>query len=94
MDPAQMGMNGVAGMKYNMRAMAKLYESLSKSCFKKCVTRFSQPDLSVGELTCVDRCTLKFISTAQLVSEGMQTAHEQEMKQQQAMQQLGQQRPF
>eukprot|EP00467_Chlorarachnion_reptans_P003739 CAMPEP_0114525282 /NCGR_PEP_ID=MMETSP0109-20121206/22331_1 /TAXON_ID=29199 /ORGANISM="Chlorarachnion reptans, Strain CCCM449" /LENGTH=98 /DNA_ID=CAMNT_0001706833 /DNA_START=44 /DNA_END=340 /DNA_ORIENTATION=+ len=90
MDPSMLQQSGVQGVKYNMLAMTKLFDSMSKSCFSKCISRFNQPDLAVGEATCVDRCTLKFIQTAQLVTEEMQKAHETEIKQQQALQQMNQ----
>mmetsp|Transcript_10732 Transcript_10732/g.15992 ORF Transcript_10732/g.15992 Transcript_10732/m.15992 type:complete len:95 (+) Transcript_10732:18-302(+) len=94
MDPNQMPVSGVKAIKHNMVAMTKLYDSLSKNCFKKCVTRFSQPDLAVGELTCVDRCTLKYMATAKIVTEQMQKAAEMNMQRQQAMQSvMGSNRP-
>ncbi|GAB5371903.1 hypothetical protein AAMO2058_001619900 [Amorphochlora amoebiformis] len=86
MDPN--AMTGVQGIKYNLIAMAKLFDSLSKSCFKKCVSRFGQADLLVGEMTCTDRCTLKFMQTSEIVSQELQKAQQQEMKQQQAVAQM------
>lgn len=32
---------------------------MSQTCFKKCVVKFHDPDLAVGEMTCVDRCVGK-----------------------------------
>mmetsp|Transcript_14204 Transcript_14204/g.17013 ORF Transcript_14204/g.17013 Transcript_14204/m.17013 type:complete len:100 (+) Transcript_14204:55-354(+) len=91
MDPSQMpqGAAGLQALKFNMVAMSKLFSSMSQSCFKKCVSRYGQADLAVGEATCTDRCTLKFIAAAQMVTEEMQKAQEMEMQQMQARQQMG-----
>eukprot|EP00466_Bigelowiella_natans_P007061 jgi/Bigna1/130233/aug1.10_g4941 len=58
MDPSQMpqGAAGLQALKFNMVAMSKLF------------SRYGQADLAVGEATCTDRCTLKFIAAAQMVA--------------------------
>ena len=35
----------------------------------QCVTRYTEADLNVGEMACVDRCSAKFMEASQLVAE-------------------------
>ena len=30
-------------------------------CWKKCITKYSEPELAVGESICVDRCVVKYL---------------------------------
>jgi len=39
------------------------------ACKHKCVTRYLEADLNVGEMSCVDRCSAKFMETSKLVQE-------------------------
>lgn len=41
-------------------------------CFKKCVAEYREPDLSVGESTCVDRCVHKYWGAHQKVQDILQ----------------------
>jgi hypothetical protein len=34
---------------------------MTEQCFRKCVAKYSEADLSVGEATCVDRCVHKYM---------------------------------
>jgi hypothetical protein len=52
--------------------------SLTSTCFQKCVPRFRDSDLSVGEASCVDRCTLKFIETQNMVGEKLGKQNQQQ----------------
>lgn len=37
--------------------------SINETCWSKCMTKFAQPDLTIGELSCDDRCVLKYLAT-------------------------------
>lgn len=30
-------------------------------CYQKCVSQYKEPDMNVGELSCVDRCVAKYM---------------------------------
>ena len=36
------------------------------TCFKKCVPKFHESEMHVGELSCIDRCIFKYYETTQL----------------------------
>lgn len=43
--------------------------SISTVCWEKCVTKKNQPELSIGETACIDRCVLKYLATTTKVAE-------------------------
>uniref|UniRef100_A0A1X7VP96 Mitochondrial import inner membrane translocase subunit n=1 Tax=Amphimedon queenslandica TaxID=400682 RepID=A0A1X7VP96_AMPQE len=45
----------------NMKQYALVYNQLSEECFKGCVSRLSQRNLSDQELECVDSCAEKLL---------------------------------
>lgn len=61
--------------------------TLSAVCWEKCITKKSQPDLSMGELSCDDRCVIKYLATTTKVADVFQNI----MMQGQQPQQPGQQ---
>lgn len=66
-----------------------LFNKIASSCFSKCASRkHKEPDLSLGEMTCTDRCVSKYLEGQQLVGAVLQRANEAQMQQQQAMQQM------
>ena len=40
---------------------------MNATCAKKCFTKYSDSDLSVGEMTCIDRCAGKYMSAMTVV---------------------------
>ena len=42
---------------------------MTDQCFRKCVAMYKEPDLSVGEATCVDRCVHKYMTSHGKVQE-------------------------
>jgi len=52
-----------------MVAMSDMYTRMLKQCFEKCVDRFNESELSVGESSCCDRCVSKFIDGHRKVGE-------------------------
>lgn len=49
---------------------------MSNQCWKKCVSRFHDPDLSIGEATCVDRCVEKYVQAQQKIGQRLQQAQQ------------------
>ena len=42
---------------------------MTEQCFRKCVALYKEPELSVGEATCVDRCVHKYMTSHSKVQE-------------------------
>lgn len=49
---------------------------MSKLCFLKCVKKFGEPDLGVGEMACMDRCVVKYMHTVTEVAAKMQSMNQ------------------
>ena len=45
---------------------------MTEQCFRKCVAMYKEPELSVGEATCVDRCVHKYMTSHAKVQEILQ----------------------
>ena len=56
---------------------------MTEQCFRKCVALYKEPDLSVGEATCVDRCVHKYMTAHAKVQEilGKHAAQAQQLQQ-------------
>lgn len=50
---------------------------MSAACFRKCVTAYHSDELSVGEMTCIDRCTGKYYEAQTKVGEILKQSEEQ-----------------
>lgn len=75
--------------KTEMEMYTDLFNKIASSCFHKCASRkHKEPDLSLGEMTCTDRCVSKYLEGQQIVGAVLQQANEQQLQQQQAMQQM------
>eukprot|EP00529_Nitzschia_sp_RCC80_P034300 CAMPEP_0113452096 /NCGR_PEP_ID=MMETSP0014_2-20120614/6673_1 /TAXON_ID=2857 /ORGANISM="Nitzschia sp." /LENGTH=102 /DNA_ID=CAMNT_0000343463 /DNA_START=581 /DNA_END=889 /DNA_ORIENTATION=+ /assembly_acc=CAM_ASM_000159 len=86
------GPDPIFAAKTEMEMYTDLFNKIASSCFQKCASRrHKEPDLSLGEMTCTDRCVSKYLEGQQLVGGVLQKANEDQMKQQQAMQQMQQQ---
>lgn len=63
-----------------------LFNKLTAGCFAKCSSKkHKEPDLSLGEMSCADRCVAKYLEAQQKVGAVLQKANEQQMTQQQNM---------
>jgi import inner membrane translocase subunit TIM10 len=75
-----------------MEMYTDLFNKIASSCFQKCASqKHKDQDLSLGEMTCTDRCVSKYLDSQQLVGGVLQKANEQQMQQQQQMVQTQQQ---
>jgi mitochondrial import inner membrane translocase subunit TIM10 len=63
-----------------------LFNKIASSCFQKCTSaKHREPDLSLGEMTCTDRCVSKYLEAQERVGAVLQKANEAQMAQQQNM---------
>jgi import inner membrane translocase subunit TIM10 len=82
----QQGPDPVFAAKTEMEMYTDLFNKIADKCFGKCASRkHKDPDLSLGEMTCTDRCVAKYLESQQRVGEVLQQANEQQLAQQQSM---------
>lgn len=63
-----------------------LFNKIAHTCFDKCASRkHRDPDLALGEMTCVDRCVSKYLESQQIVGAVLQKANQDQLEQQQNM---------
>jgi import inner membrane translocase subunit TIM10 len=80
------GPDPVFAAKTEMEMYTDLFNKIADKCFNKCASRkHKDPDLSLGEMTCTDRCVAKYLESQQRVGEVLQQANEQQIAQQQTM---------
>jgi len=59
------------------------------TCFTKCASRkHKDKDLQLGEMSCIDRCTAKYLDAQEKVGFVLQRANEEQAKQVENMQQM------
>ena len=74
-----------------MEMYTVLFNKLSSSCFQKCASRkHKEPDLQLGEMSCLDRCVAKYMDAQEKVGVVLQRANEQQAAQQLQMQNMQQ----
>ena len=52
-----------------LEAITDMFNKMTEQCFRKCVAMYHEPELSVGEATCVDRCVHKYMTVHAKVQE-------------------------
>ena len=68
-----------------------LFNKIAASCFQKCTSaKHREPDLSLGEMTCTDRCVSKYLECQERIGSVLQKANEAQMAQQQNMNEMQQ----
>mmetsp|Transcript_11537 Transcript_11537/g.18517 ORF Transcript_11537/g.18517 Transcript_11537/m.18517 type:complete len:104 (+) Transcript_11537:114-425(+) len=83
------GPDPIFAAKTEMEMYTDLFNKIASSCFQKCASRrHREPDLSLGEMTCTDRCVSKYLEGQQLIGAVLQKANEEQAQQQQQMQQM------
>ena len=58
-----------AAQQTELEAMTDMFNKMTDQCFRKCVAMYKEPELSVGEATCVDRCVHKYMTSHAKVQE-------------------------
>ena len=70
-----------------MEMYSTLFNKVASSCFDKCAARkHKEPDLQLGEMSCIDRCVSKYMEAQKKVGVVLQKANEKQAMQQQQMQ--------
>ena len=60
-----------------------LFNKIASSCFEKCASRrHKDNEISLGEMSCVDRCVSKYLESQQRVGAVLQKANEAQLEQQ------------
>jgi len=73
---------GVRMATIELEAMTNLFNKLSESCFEKCISKFNNAELQIGELACEDRCAIKYMEAQTLVGEVFKKQNQQQAQQQ------------
>ena len=63
----EQGPSALSLAKIEAEMFADLFNKMSITCFKKCVVRHVSPDMTVGEMSCVDRCVGKYLQAQEKV---------------------------
>mmetsp|Transcript_14142 Transcript_14142/g.17169 ORF Transcript_14142/g.17169 Transcript_14142/m.17169 type:complete len:100 (-) Transcript_14142:52-351(-) len=59
------------------------------SCFSKCASRkHKEKDLQLGEMSCIDRCTAKYLDAQEKVGMVLQKANEEQQRQMENVNQI------
>jgi import inner membrane translocase subunit TIM10 len=68
-----------------------LFNKIAASCFQKCTSaKHRDPDLTLGEMTCTDRCVSKYLECQERIGSVLQKANEAQIAQQQNLSEMQQ----
>jgi len=62
--------------KYEADAQIDFFRRMTLACGKKCIVKHTDAELSVGEMSCIDRCSAKFMQARDIVIEVNQQAEQ------------------
>mmetsp|Transcript_4644 Transcript_4644/g.11267 ORF Transcript_4644/g.11267 Transcript_4644/m.11267 type:complete len:99 (+) Transcript_4644:10-306(+) len=65
-------------MLLHAKGSQQMFNRMNDICFRKCVSRFHEEDLGVGEGVCLDRCAAKYFKVNEKFMRRMQMYREQE----------------
>lgn len=71
------GPSALSVAKIEAEIFTDMFNKMSVACFKKCVVKHATPDMSVGEMSCVDRCVGKYMQAKDKVEEVLGTVGKQ-----------------
>ena len=72
-------------MEMHMEGTLKVFNNMSRLCFKKCIPNFHEAELNVAEYTCIDRCSAKFMQCNEAVTKVLNEVQQEQMKMQQSI---------
>lgn len=61
---------------------------MTAACHRKCITRHSEAELNIGEMSCIDRCVSKYLEAHQKIGVVLNNAEERMKAQQAAQEQI------
>lgn len=64
-----------------MRGLADTFARMSDTCYKKCIPSVKEGALSVGEMSCTDRCVSKFLDTHALIGAELNSTMQKQAEQ-------------
>lgn len=50
-----------------MRGLADTFSKMSDTCWKKCIPSIKESALTIGEMSCTDRCVSKFLDVHAMI---------------------------
>jgi import inner membrane translocase subunit TIM10 len=62
-----------AEIRTQVHALNDLTQRIADECYRKCVPNPRDGDLSIAEMTCIDRCVPKYLAAHDLVSKELNT---------------------
>ncbi|EFA78336.1 mitochondrial import inner membrane translocase subunit 10 [Heterostelium album PN500] len=65
-------MDDIEARLIEMKFYTNMFSSLQRICTSKCISKYSDSDLSVGESVCAERCTEKWVETFKKVQTKLQ----------------------
>jgi len=68
---------------YELKGITDLFNRMTTVCWEKCVAgnKFSDAELTVGELACIDRCVIKYMAAQTLIGKVLNTNFQQQQGQ-------------
>ena len=82
------GPDALEAAKLEYFAISDNFTKMNETCFKKCIHKYNESDLSVGEMTCIDRCSWKFMESQFKMQSVMKNFEEQAQQQEIVKQQM------
>jgi len=70
--------------KLEMEGVTDMFNKMGELCFQKCLGRYNEPDLNVGEMSCTDRCVSKYMEAHRKIGEKFQEFQQMEQARMQA----------
>jgi len=71
--------------------MQLVFTKMASSCFEKCANRkHKEPDISLGEMSCADRCVGKYLDASQTIGLVINSFNEEQAKLMQSQQEMQQ----
>ena len=73
----QEGPSPLTVAKIEAETMTDMFNRMTVMCWKKCVVKQVSPDMTVGEMSCVDRCVGKYLQAKDNVEKVLGTVGSQ-----------------